>query len=335
MEPQLLKKYPVLDEARFAYIRLRSKGKSRDDSLQEMFDMQSRICLPYDQQMLERIAIGDAMAEYHELTEPMAITVEDSVHEFLRLHPRMENTLHRARDQILQPENFGSAAVYPAWTEYRPPWESGDVFCYSLRGYFPELFHLEGKTLLIYAAGDRISDSGFYEELVYLSICEDNTLPQNMDELNALGFLPGFTIFKEYQYLHALLIRREKELTALKLQKLGNFSGSPILRRERPDPDRNALPIVPAYAGKNKITLMRAVCASYQHFGLIANAEQAQMAKKEWNYGYESRVKLGEALNSVVMEQIPIGQLTSRTYFYHIGKTRERIPNKNTMILED
>lgn len=335
MESQLLRKYPSMDLMRFSYIRLRSKGMSREDSYKELFEAERRACPPYEQQMLDRIAIGDAMAEYHELTEPMAVTVKDSVFEFLRLHPKMETTMHRVQERILLPENFGDPATFPPWTEYRPPWEVGDVFCYSLQGYLPRLFQLEGKLLLLYVAGDRIAASGFYEELIYLSVCDEDKLPQNMDELNALGFLPGFTVFREYQYLHALLIRREKELKSLKLRKLGNFPGSPRLFRERPIPERNALSIAPAYVGRDKITLVRAACASYQHFGAISNSEQAKMAKKDWNYGQQCRIDQGKKPGTITMDKTPIGQLTIRTLFHHTSRIRDQIPRKDTMILED
>ena len=340
MDSRLLRQYPSMDFTRFSYIRLRSKGMTREESYRELFKAEKRLYPPYEQQMLDRIAIGDVMAEYHELTEPMAITVTESVDEFLRLHPKMETTMNRVRESILSPESFGDPATFPPWTEYRPPWTVGDVFCYTLEGYFPRIFRMEGKILLLYVAGDRavrsdFTDSGFYEELVYLSICDEDKLPRNMDELNALGYLPGFTVFKEYQYLHALLIRREKELKSLKLRKLGNFPGSPRLFRERPIPARNALHIAPAYAGKNKTTLVRAACASYQHFGAIATAEQARMAKKDWNYGAQCRMERGEDPGNITMDEIPLGQLTIRTYFHHTGRMSERIPRRDTMILEE
>ena len=343
MESRLLRQYPSMDLTRFSYIRLRSKGLTREESYKELFKAEKRTCPPYEQQMLDRIAVGDVMAEYHELTEPMAITVTESVAEFLRLHPKMETTMNRVRESILSPENFGGPATFPPWTEYRPPWTVGDVFCYTLEGYFPRIFRMEGKILLLYVAGDRairadfpdFTDSGFYEELVYLSICDEDHLPRNMDELNALGFLPGFTVFKEYQYLHALIIRREKELKSLKLRKLGNFPGSPRLFRERPIPARNALHIAPAYAGKNKITLVRAACSSYQHFGTIANAEQAKMAKKDWNYGSQRRLERGEDPGDITMDELTLGQLTIRTFFHHTSRMRYQIPRRDTMILEE
>ena len=335
MEQQLLKKYPALDYARYSYLRLRSMGKNREDSVQELYEADEQLCPKYEDRMLHRIAIGDCMAEHREMTASMEEIVDGAVREFLRLHPRMEKTMFRVRDRILQPENFGPAAVYPAWREYSPGWEAGDVFCCPLRGYFPRLFCLEGKYLLIYMVRERAGAAGYNEELVYLSICEENALPENMEQLNALGYLPAFTVYKEYQYLHALRFRQERELTDLKLTKLGTFSGSPRLFRERPDPERNAQIIVPTFVRKDIITLVRAVCASSLHFGPISNAEQANLAKKEWNYGVGYFLAREEAPPSVTMEKTPLGQLGSRTFFRHAVKLPGRVPNKSTMIPDD
>lgn len=335
MEARLLKKYPALDIAKFEYVRLRSKGKKIEEALEELTKAEDRLLPDYEVKLLNRIGISDAMAERRELTDSMAASLRCAVDEFLRLHPRMETTMHRLRDQILQSEHFGPPAVYPPWEEYSPHWEAGDVFACPLSGYFARLFHLEGKLLLLYVYGERRGEAEYNEELVYLSLCEENSLPRNIDELNALGYLPAFTVFREYQYLHALRLSREEELTPLKLRKLGNFPGSLRLFRERPDPEWNAQIIVPAYKGKDLIVLERSVCVSYQHFGSISNAEQANLAKKSANYGLECRLERGEAPTSVIVEKTRVEHLSFRTYFSHITKLPTQIPRHDTMLAED
>jgi len=335
VESRLLKKDPAMDEMRFLYVRLRSKGKSREDSLRELLQEETRLSLPYEQWLKRIIAIGDAMAKNRELYPAAANLIVSSFSELLLRHPKMEISLKRDMDTILRTENFGTAAQYPHWEEYRPLWQQGDVFAFPLSGYFPRLFSLEGKLALLYSAGERQNEEGYSEELVYLSICEPEHIPQSMEELNSLGFLPAFTVFKEYQYLCALRLRRELEAETLGLRKIGHFPGEPRLFRERPDPTRNALCVFPAYDGRDRITLVRALCASYQHFGMIANREQADEAKREWNYGAECREEKGAAPGSVFMEKMPLEKLCSRTCFRHHSTFRERIPNHNTMQAED
>ena len=334
MEAKILKKYPTMDEMRFLYVRFRSMGKSREDTLKALSELEEALCLPYEQQMLRQIAIGDAMAEKQELTESAAFLTELAISEFLRFHPRMEKTMTRIGQRILQAENFGPAATYPPWEPFDPQWEMGDLYACPLSGYFPALFLIEGKTALLYVVGKQFNEEGYMEEQVYLSLCDGENYPQSIEELNALGYLPAFTIFREYQYLHALQLRREQEVTDLQLRKVGHFSGSPTLFRDRPDPERNIQYIYPSYSGVDKIVLIRAVCVSYQHFGTIANEEQAFMAKKEWNYGAECRAERGEPMPMVSAEKTPLEKLGTRTLFSHRARLAEEIPHFTTMLCE-
>ena len=334
MDPQLLKKYPTMDEMHFLYVRLRSLGKSRDDAVKELLGKEAELCLPYEQQLLRRIAIGDAMAEKHELTETAGEMTECAVSEFLGFHPRMEKTMTRLAERILQAENYGPAAAYPAWEPYDPQWESGDLYAFPLSGYFPGLFLIEGKYALLFVVGKRLNAEGYTEEQVYLSLCDGEKYPQSMEELDALGYLPAFTIFREYQYLYALQLRRERELTDLHIRKVGHFAGMPAPLRERPDPERNIQYIYPCYSGKDKIVMERAICVSYQHFGTIATAEQAAEAKKEWNYGAECRAERGEAMPSVSAEKTPLEKFATRTLFSHNTHLISEIPQHCTMLSE-
>ena len=335
MEEPLLKKYPVLDDIRFTYTRFRSKGMTREQAISEIIKAEDRNPPPYEEILLHRIAIADTMAEHRELTKDAALVAEEAFDEFLRLQPKMTNVTLRCKERILQPEHFGKEASYPPWEEYRPDWKPGDLFIYRLEGYYPKLFHMEGKLLLIYMTGDRPGEEDFYEELVYLSLCEPDTIPQSCEELNALGFLPGYTVFREYQYLYALSFKREKELDALRLQKVGNYPGTFNFFRERPAQRKNPLEIYPVYSGKSKITLVRAACAAYQHFGLISNEEQANLAKKQWNYGAECRMAKGESPIEVEMEKMPLPKLLTHTFFHHFSRLSSMIPHKSTMIPDD
>ena len=335
MEPQLLKKYPTMEEMQFFYVRMRSMGTDREETLKKLLEQEERLSLPYEQWLLRQIAIGDAMAEKKELTDTAAALTENAISEFLGFHPKMEKTMNRVKERILQPENYGPAASYPPWEAYDPGWETGDLYAFPLNGYIPRLFRLEGRSALLFVAGKQLNPEGYTEELVYLTLCETDVFPRSIEELNALGYLPGFTVFREYQYLHALQLRREKELRDLKLQKIGHFTESPFLFRERPCPERNAQNVYPCYCGKEHILLDRSICVSYQHFGNISNAEQAALAKKQWNYGGECREAKGEAPLSVVMEKTPLQNLSLFTFFYHKTRLGDRIPNRSTMIPKD
>ncbi len=335
LESRFLKQFPPIDDMRFSYIRLRSKKLTREDALKELILAEEKLCPPYEERLFRRMGLADAMAERQELTEEVAVLAEEALGEYLRLHPRAGARVQRMRQQLLAPEGFGPAADYPPWVEYSPGWQAGDLFCLPLSGYFPRLFHTEGKYALLYAVGERKDAEGYTEELCYLSLCEEETLPGSLEELNTLGFLPAFTLFRDYQYLFALRFRREKEYTALKLKKLGSYPGPLRLYRERPNSDRGAMELVPSYAGSGKIILERAICASYQHFGLIANAGQAAEARLSWNYGGDSRESAGEPPLDISMASSPTQKLGSRIYFSHYYKMRNVIPRRSRMTLED
>lgn len=327
MDAKLKKRFPVLSEMRHRYPRMRANGHGREESLTELFRWAETYSQSYEELILHRISLGEQLAEHRELYKDMAIVTGEAFDELIRLHPGMETALCAERERILREENYGEPAAYPEWEEFSAGWHSGDLFALPLKGRYPELFGLCGKTLLILAREARRGEGGYWEELVYLSICDGDALPGSPEELKALGFLPAYTVFREYQYLFALRFRTAEELQALKLIPLGNFTGEyhPLL--ERGKQGRAATVLVPGRAYRNEMPLVRTACCAWHHFGTIATAEQAKMAKKDWNYGAKCRTEAGEPAPAVKLEASPLGKLGSRTYFTYHSNLAEKIPH--------
>ena len=116
-------------------------------------------------------------------------------------------------------------AIYQKKRIYIPDWEIGDTFLYPIQSEYSKRFGLFGWNAIIRKIDSVMDPYDNLDQIVYLTLCRNDHIPDSSEQLERLGYLPFQAETGGYTYRASLRIsslRREKQYD---LVKIGRFLG--------------------------------------------------------------------------------------------------------------
>lgn len=251
--------FPMIDEVKAEYRKLRENGLGRDDAVKELqLSYHSELTIGnQDDGLLFWIGLADAQYALKELSEEVAqqglyairkleqyfcgITSGD----IARRIQRYSGKPMPERKNIRKPKRF------------RCEWNIGDTFAYQLSGPMVEEFNLTGKFAILRKVDDIEFGDGRLLPIVTVSIWDSEPLPHNSVTFSkasmlALGYGRFQTPKNLYEYRAMVLFKNKKQIASLNLEYLGNFSDISMPENEIffKEPARNMM-LCPEYIDRD------------------------------------------------------------------------------------
>ena len=254
--------FPLIKDISDLYRLYRRRGMSREEACQYVIKENEKELQDADDGPQVWIGLAKITGSKNELTEELLARAETSFDALEKAFPDIKNELLKARMKICDISLIGNESPYPKKKYFRPDWQVGDTFIVQLESKEPPL---ENKVILLRKIEEQLDCNDNYEQIFYLTICDQDHLPTNDHELNALSYIPGHYQDKQYGFRLSITVGSRKGLDAFQLTKLGNFPDIhyPMMENK----DDIPYPII-AYRGRNTGFLDHYVYWNYRRFGI-------------------------------------------------------------------
>lgn len=225
--------FPLVQEVKDEYLKLRKIGKCRNEATQEM-QQRYRNELEHgseDDALLFWVGLCDGQYSVKEITLEVANKAKDALQKIaandwgITQGDIVRRIAHC--QQAPQPEKkFGKPR-----TKFRCSWEVGDTFAYKIPEYTEGEQKNNSYILLRKVSEIEFGDGALYP-VVTLSFWNRDQFPKSENEFNSVPLLRlnrnRFLLPKGfYEYRAALIISNSKKLTNMPLIYLGRFLDAP------------------------------------------------------------------------------------------------------------
>ena len=150
---------------------------------------------------------------------------------------------------------------------YSVSWVAGDTFCHRFTPPNSERAGIYGWFLLFRKVGEYIDWKGHPKQLGYLTVCQQDALPQTVEDLNELGFLRVMNHGKKWDYLVQADVQSKRTENALKMERNGCFPNAICPVDEMQSSPEVAMPL---FSGIDKKTgcprYEDVICSFYQWY---------------------------------------------------------------------
>lgn len=136
--------------------------------------------------------------------------------------PVLKDTIAFIRD----PRLLGDEAKYRGRKKYTPEWEVGDTFAHILTCPLAKAVGIEGWFILLRKVEEYVDNEGSHRQLMYVTLCQQNQLPQTMEELQKLGFLRMMCRGDKWDYLVQITFTSQRDEAFYGLTKIGTFANA-------------------------------------------------------------------------------------------------------------
>ena len=182
--------YPQIEDVSSEYKDSRRKGLSRDEAIAKALSDFNEQCVDHDDQAQIWIGLAKAAAEKKELTEDLLEKAIQSYDDLVRFFPESAADINKEKERICNPSSLGAEKQYPKKSIYKPDWKTGDTFIMPMDTEYSRNLGMKDWFAIIRKINEFQNHRDQWVEMVYCTICEPGKLPRNVDELNALGFIP-------------------------------------------------------------------------------------------------------------------------------------------------
>ncbi len=222
----------LVDEVIDCYSFLRLHGHNREASL-------ARICMNFEAELSDEderpfvlIAMALALCKKKELTTQARNDALQSI-ELLRKESPDHSVPYTSRDydrliRYLSEDQIGPEAPYRARKTYDPGWSIGDTFIHAFSQPSADQMGLLGWYVVFRKVGEYLDRKSRHMQLVYITVCSEDAIPQTDAELSSLGYLRMMEHDNGWDYLGQLCFKSKKDEEQWKLQKIGCFPNAGI-----------------------------------------------------------------------------------------------------------
>lgn len=222
----------LVDEIIDSYSSLRLHGHSREASL-------ARICQSFEAELSDEddrpfvlIAIALALCKKRELTPQTRNDALQAI-ELLRKRPSDHSVPYNTRDfdrliGYLSADRIGPEVPYRARKAYDPGWSIGDTFIHPFSQSAAEQMGLLGWYIVFRKVGEYLDRKSRHMQLVYITVCPPDAIPQTDTELSSLGYLRMMEHDNGWDYLGQLCFKSKKDEDQWDLHKIGCFPNAGI-----------------------------------------------------------------------------------------------------------
>lgn len=227
--------FPLINDISDSYVTYRRKGKSRAEACEQILMDNENELSDSDDGPLVWIGIAKATGRKKELTQDILQKAEQCFGILTKACPEQESLLMKNCRIICDPLLIGDEARYIVRKPFKPDWQIGDTFMFQLSGTHEKLERLssfykecdqtlEHQVVLVRKAREALTRENIWEQLVYLSICDERQLPNNDEEMNALGYIPSMKMSKDgYEFKFSIRVKSQKALDRYQLIKIGCY----------------------------------------------------------------------------------------------------------------
>lgn len=268
--------FPMLIDVITVYESFRKQGYDRDDSIHRTVSKFSCDSLDLQDEALIWIGLSMAMAKNKELNEDIRTKANKSFCYTTSLFPEVAENIQREKERINNPICLGSEKKYPIRRLFKPDWKIGDTFLQKMDGEYPQKYGMANWFSIIRKIDEYQDNDGHWVEFVYLTVCEPNNVPHNIDNINQLGYIPISSYKKngEKEFRAGIRVTSARELNKFQLMYIGNYANArPPMQECIPShdtyyplfPRQDAKPPLPEHPG----SIILKVCENYKKFGRL------------------------------------------------------------------
>ena len=253
--------FPQIIDVGDEYKAYRLKGENRDEACKHVIQNYEKELSDLDDAPQIWIGLAKVTGDRHELTSELYTKAEMSFNALAIAYPEMNKFILESKLMICALERIGNEAVYKPRKIFKPGWEVGDTFVYQMPGIQERLervepsykgcnWSLNNKVVLVRKVQEILSKKNIWEQIVYLSVCDQDHIPKNSQELNELGYIPGMMVHSQknkYEFKFSIAATSKRYLEAFHLTKIGCFPDIIPPRDEiEPPPLRGVNQLFPA-----------------------------------------------------------------------------------------
>lgn len=263
----------LIDEIVDYYSALRMQSISREEALKMIFREYNSEYNDEDEKPYLNIAIAIALSKKNEMTPQIRIEALQAANQLGKRN--MAGFSQAKKDKLIQAlseEHIGSEAEYRRKKLYDPKWETGDTFIHAFTQPKAIEMGLSCHYIVLRKVGEYLDQTFHHVQLVYVTICSEDSIPKTGKELQSLGFLRMFAHDNGWDYLAQLYFKGKKDEESWQLQRIGCFpdAGSPSDAI-----DKNPLVSMPLFGtlhrNSNELHYERLVCSLMKRHGISYN----------------------------------------------------------------
>ena len=244
--------FPLIDEVSEKYQNMRILGNDRDQAVSSILSHYHAELMDQDDSFSIILGLAKGTAKKQEMTDYIQFDAEKACSALMKQYPDLMSSIQRFRQKYCVSTAIGSETVYRKRKPYKPDWQIGDAFLYTLKGDNAKKHSLEGWSVIVRKTGEYLSPDEKWYQLVYLSIAKPGFIPKTDDEMNELGYIPfqprmdgNSFVFKASIPCTSKNLLKQYELTSI-----GNFPVIIPPKNEICDPDYLATPLFPKMVSK-------------------------------------------------------------------------------------
>lgn len=214
----------LIDSIMDYYPSLRRQGYTRESALNTIFQEYRNEKDDEDEAAYLFIALAAALCKRNELTVQLR---EEALKAVDRL--RKQSSYDRSQEKFdhlikcFSEDRIGEEAQYKNKRMYDPKWNRGDTFIHAFSQPEAQKMGLIGWCIVLRKAGEYTDQEEHHMQLVYITVCKSDAVPQSAGDLQALGYLRMMQHDKGWDYLGQLYFKSRKDEERWQLQKIGCF----------------------------------------------------------------------------------------------------------------
>ena len=263
--------FPIVFDTEESYVQWRRRGKNREDAIKEIENEYSNELSDIDDAPQVWIGLAKALGKKKELLPEVYTEAKKAFFALKNRYPEHNKLLQLEESRTCDFSKIGPEAKYAKKRIWKPDWQIGDTFEYLLKGDISATHGLIGKKVIVRKIGENLTESGEWEQIVYLSLCENGKTPKTTEELDSLGYIPRDWAKREKKYYHyrwPILVTSPQKHRALQFTRIGTFPDAQPPRDEEIS-ILGRIPLFPEIKEDCFKSLEFQVCYRIKNYGII------------------------------------------------------------------
>lgn len=236
MKTVRMTEFPVLEEIKDEYVKLRQEGNDRVAAVQKLMESYKYELEDPEEDDAQLFWIGLADAQY--CRKELEGNIAQKALKALNVIASYDwdicpGDLNRRREHYAKAPMPERKAGKPR-PKFRCEWKIGDTFAYQLTSQEAKDLGIFGKYMLLRKVSELECGDGSSSPIVTISLWSKDALPRNAEEFMSVPLLKlcnggrNFSPEYNYEYRTEIVIKSRKQLTSTPLLFVGNFPNLPM-----------------------------------------------------------------------------------------------------------
>lgn len=243
--------FPLIYDIADLYFSFRRNGNGRDEAVRRILTEYRDVLEDPDDGFCVKTGLALALAKNGEITETIKREALEAIDEY-RIDNNGEDVseaVNRLKEYLINSEP-GEEIFVSRKKTYDPGWEIGDTFIHKITHPRSKQGGILGWYIVFRKAGEYVNVKGQRVQLVYTTVCPEESIPHSSDELIRLGLLRMMNQGSRWDYLGQLQFSGEKDEESWGLTKIGCFPDVPVPKDSTEENPRLAYPLYGSTNGK-------------------------------------------------------------------------------------